>query len=348
MRILLFLFLQVSDGSETASMRDYLAKNIPGISIFSANELSESKKDFLASNNAMVIMANRFDGVDFPNEESRMLIVYNLPKVTHLQERFLVSKMAAAVLYAERIKTRIVQAAGRCTRNASDYSVVCVLGDSILNEMTSPAGLASYHPEMRAEIQFGIENSTDFSNVEDIMENVQIFFNRNDEWESAEAEIVERRDEFVLCGDNTEQEKLYVKLCNAAQLEVKVQYALWKKDYQTALENILTIISLLDAPSLSGYKCYWQCSGSSIDYGTPKPHSGSPIRIGYNFQPNRVSFLRKAQTNLCFYPHYVSTQPAVPAGTAQSTKSSPVPCRPARLPLFHRNHAPCDTGSENM
>ena len=56
----------------------------------------------------------------------------------------------------------------------------------------------------------------------------------------------------------------YVKLCNAAQLEVKVQYALWKKDYQTALENILTIISLLDAPSLSGYKCYWQCLGSSI------------------------------------------------------------------------------------
>ena len=256
--------LLVPSLNDYASMRDYLAKNIPGISIFSANELSGSKKDFLASNNAMVIMANRFDGVDFPNDESRMLIVYNLPKVTHLQERFLVSKMAASILYAERIKTRIVQAAGRCTRNASDYSVVCVLGDSILNEMTSPTGLASYHPEMRAEIQFGIENSTDFSNVEDIMENVQIFFNRNDEWESAEAEIVERRDEFVLCGDNTEQEKLYVKLCNAAQLEVKVQYALWKKDYQTALENILTIISLLDAPSLSGYKCYWQCSGSSI------------------------------------------------------------------------------------
>ena len=252
--------------SDYISVQDYLKQHIPGLSIFSANDLSVSKEEFLASDNAMVVMANRFDGVDFPNNESRMLIIYNLPKVTHIQERFLVTKMAASILYAERIKTRIVQASGRCTRNASDYSVVCILGDSILTELTSVAGLTSYHPEMRAEIQFGIDNSTDFSSIEDILENVQIFYSRNEAWEGAEAEIVERRDEFISSGDNHSQEKLYAKLYNTAQLEVKVQYSLWKKDYQVALEHILKIISLLDAPSLAGYKCYWQCIGSSLAY----------------------------------------------------------------------------------
>lgn len=250
--------LIVPNNIDKENFADSLKKEIDGIDIFDANDLMESKNTYCQSENAMVILANRFDGIDFPDNESRMLFIYNLPKITHLQEKFFVGKMAASLLYAERIKTRIVQAVGRCTRNASDYSVVCILGDSILNELISEKIQSTYHPEMRAEISFGIDNSTDLSDVDGILENVRLFYERGEAWESAESGIVNLRNQFISEGKDDAVEKIYEKLFEAAQIEVEYQYALWKKSYQAAYEKAIQIVEILNAPSLSGYKCYWQ------------------------------------------------------------------------------------------
>lgn len=84
----------------------------------------------------MVILANRFDGIDFPDEERRLLFIWNLPKTTNLQEKFLINRMGASRLYAERIQTRIIQVVCRCSRNPSDYVIVCVIRDTIQNYLT--------------------------------------------------------------------------------------------------------------------------------------------------------------------------------------------------------------------
>lgn len=259
----------VPNDRESNEISAILANAVNGIRVFKANDLITSKHDYCESENAAVIMANRFDGVDFPDDESRMLFICNLPRVTHLQERFFVGKMAASLLFSERIKTRIVQAAGRCTRNASDYSVVCILGDSILNEFTSPKVQSQYHPELRAEIAFGIENSTSFKTVEDILENVQIFFARGEEWAEAESYLVDLRNQFVAEKPDKSHQAIMQKLLDSAQAEVEVQYHLWNKDYQHALEKALQVIEMLNAPSLLGYKCYWQyvCGSISLELG---------------------------------------------------------------------------------
>ena len=259
----------VPSDNDAREISEFLYEKIENIAIFNANDLINSKDTYCSSENAIILMANRFDGIDFPDDESRMLFVYNLPKITHLQEKFFVGKMAASQLYAERIKTRIVQAVGRCTRNASDYSIVCILGNSILNEITSEKMLSTYHPEMRAEIEFGIENSTEFKDVDDILENVRLFYERGTEWAAAEADIVDMRNKYVTEGCNVEQEKLFVKLLESAQIEVEVLYELWKGNYQSAFEKSIQIVELLNAPSLSGYKCYWQyiCGCLALELG---------------------------------------------------------------------------------
>ena len=259
----------VPNDRESDEIATVLDRSVPGISIFKANDLIRSKRNFCETENATVIMANRFDGVDFPDDESRMLFICNLPRVTHLQERFFVGKMAASLLYTERIKTRIVQAAGRCTRNASDYSVVCILGDSILNEFTSPQVQSQYHPELRAEISFGIENSTDFKSVSDILENVQLFYARGEDWAAAEVNLVELRNQYVAEKRDESHYAVMKKLLDSAQTEVEVQYELWNKNYQVALEKSIQIVEKLNAPSLSGYKCYWQyvCGSLALELG---------------------------------------------------------------------------------
>lgn len=248
-------------------IKDVLEEKIEGIKIYKADDLIENKDDYLDSDNSMVIMANRFDGVDFPDEESRMLFIYNLPKVTHLQEKFFVGKMAASALFSERIKTRIVQAVGRCTRNASDYSVVCILGNTIINDLTSSEIIESYHPELRAEIQFGIDNSTDFKTVDDIIENVNLFYSKDRNWLEADKMIVEERNRFAEQGYSERQKNIYEKLLESAKLEVDIQYKIWKYDYHDAFEKAIQITEIMNMPALTGYKCFWQyiCSNLAIE-----------------------------------------------------------------------------------
>lgn len=151
----------VPDSQSAEAIRQFYAEHIGNTTVFEAKDIEESKQLFVDAPEATVILANRFDGIDFSDDESRLLFIWNLPKTTNLQERFLITRMGASKLYAERIRTRIIQAVGRCSRNPSDYSIVCVIGDTIQNDLTKQEKIKQFAPELRAEIQFGLENSMD-------------------------------------------------------------------------------------------------------------------------------------------------------------------------------------------
>lgn len=149
----------VPDVKSADVIKKFFEENLESTKIFEAKDIEESKELFVDIPEATVILANRFDGIDFSDDESRLLFIWNLPKTTNLQERFLITRMGASKLYAERIRTRIIQAVGRCSRNPSDYSIVCVMGDTIQNDLTKQEKIKQFAPELRAEIQFGLENS---------------------------------------------------------------------------------------------------------------------------------------------------------------------------------------------
>jgi len=101
--------------------------------------------------------------------------------------------MGASKLYEERIRTRIIQAVGRCSKNPSDYSIVCILGDTIQNDLSKNENLKKYAPELRAEIQFGLENSSDYKEVEELVEQARDFLERNETWLEADNYIVDTK-----------------------------------------------------------------------------------------------------------------------------------------------------------
>ena len=92
------------------------AANNLRLQTFNAEAIEESKEAFVSSSGAVAVFANRYDGIDFPGDECRLLFIDGLPKTTNAQERFLVSRMGAGTLLRGRIQTRVVQAVGRCDR----------------------------------------------------------------------------------------------------------------------------------------------------------------------------------------------------------------------------------------
>ena len=218
----------VPDSQSVDAIKQFYEDNLNDTKVFDAKDIEESKQSFVDSPAATVILANRFDGIDFSDDEGRLLFIRNLPKTTNLQEKFLITRMGASKLYAERIRTRIIQAVGRCSRNPSDYSIVCVIGDTIQNDLTKKEKIKQFAPELRAEIQFGLENSMDYSNVNDVLEQAEDFLNRTAVWQRAEEDIVQLRNEYWN-EENNAEEQINQKLHQSAILELKFQYSLWKR-----------------------------------------------------------------------------------------------------------------------
>ena len=255
----------VPDIKSVDKIKKIFEENLESTKIFEAEDIEKSKNLFVDIPEATVILANRFDGMDFSDDESRLLFILNLPKTTNLQEKFLITRMGASKLYAERIRTRIIQAVGRCSRNASDYSIVCVMGDTIQNDLTKKEKIKLFAPELRAEIQFGLDNSLDYSTVNDVLEQAKDFLNRTAEWQKAEEYIVDLRQEYWN-EKNTTEEQINKKLHESAILEVKFQCSIWKKDYKSAFDYASSIVGNLNAPVLNGYKCFWNYMAGCMAY----------------------------------------------------------------------------------
>ena len=226
-------------------------KDTDGFTIFNAADIEASKEAFVKSDRAVAIMAGRFDGIDFPNEDCRLLCLDGLPKATNAQERFLMNKMGASALLNGRMQTRILQAAGRCTRALQDRSAVFVTGVELLHYLTNERNWRHFHPELQAELAFGVLQSKGVGAAH-LIEIFKNFFANDDAWEEANSDIVDDASDHL-----QEPFPAMDELEAVVPHEIKYQKALWSGNYERALGEARTIVSQLNAHSLRGYRALW-------------------------------------------------------------------------------------------
>ncbi|WP_271854193.1 DEAD/DEAH box helicase family protein [Planococcus maritimus] len=255
----------VQDDKTVKSLKGFVEENT-STEVFLSSDIEDSKTNFVECDNAIAVLANRYDGIDMDGDSCNMLVLGNMPSATHIQEKFLTNRMAASVLFNERVKTRIIQAIGRCTRSDVDYAAVCIFGTNLENALISPKKIVNYQPELRAELEFGYSQSTKHENVESFIELLELFFEQEDDWEEAEKDIISLRDEYIAEGNTKKDEQSFEKLKEAAKHEVNYQYAMWKEDYEEALKEIELILSILSLEELKGYKGFWNYSAGLVTY----------------------------------------------------------------------------------
>lgn len=223
-----------------------------GKAIFRAGDIEHSKHVFTQHDNAVAVLANRYDGINLIGDECRLEVMRGLPSAANLHERFLESRMAASLLLRDRIRTRIVQAVGRCTRSATDYSAVCIMGDELQDRLLQKENIQMYHPELQAELLFGYEESKNATEIKNFVEMYQIFLDQDDDWKAADAEIVARRQDY-----KRKPDPLMDKLQEAVTYELYYQRDIWAGDYISALNHANSVASLLDGDDLKGYRGLW-------------------------------------------------------------------------------------------
>ncbi|NJL55918.1 DEAD/DEAH box helicase [bacterium] len=221
------------------------------ISLYKAADIERSKDNFVSQDKGVLVLANRYDGIDFLDSDCRLLIIEGLPKAGNLQELFLTTRMVAGNLFKDRIRTRIIQAFGRCTRSATDYAAIVVIGDDFHDWLVHPEKRSLFHPELQGELMFGVEQSKKVSS-EDHIDNLNTFLEHEDDWDEVDVDIREYRDE-------VEQQPMpgQDQLLEKAALEVDYTYAVWNSDYEKALELAQNIASGLSGEGLKGLRGLW-------------------------------------------------------------------------------------------
>ena len=228
-----------------------ICSNLEGYTVFTKDNIEENKKPFVTSENAVAVLANRYDGIDFPGDECRLLILDGLPKAMNIQERFVMSKMGALAIYNERIQTRILQAAGRCTRALQDRSAVFVTGTELVDFLADDRKWLYFHPELQAELSFGVDQSKKTSS-EDILENFEMFMENDDGWSAADG---------IIRNDIANKDRIEFPAMDELEAvvrnEISYQEAMWHGDYAAALSEAREILAGLTHPDLRGYRALW-------------------------------------------------------------------------------------------
>jgi hypothetical protein len=207
---------------------------------------------FSTATTGVLALANRYDGIDLPDGTCRLVLLTGLPVGTHLQEQFLHGSLGAISVLTERIRARVTQGTGRATRNSSDYAAVLMLGRDLATFCAQADVQAASHPELRAEIAFGLRNSRGVQ-AGDTLENIAHFRDQDEEWREAEQDIITSREE-----SQRTRPAGTDKLAASAEHEVAAVNAAWQGDWPRAVDEAgKAAAALAGGPEIRRYQALW-------------------------------------------------------------------------------------------
>ena len=201
----------------------------------------------------VLILANRYDGIDFPGSDCRNLVVFGIPTGSSLQEAYLVHRLNATSQLRDRIRTRVTQAVSRCTRDENDYAVVIIDGKGLLKWFCTRENTAGMHPELQAEISFGLENSED-RDTPGLISLSEALLQQTSDWEPAEADLKSRRNKATKKKDASAE-----ALANAAPYEIEYMYNLWEGNYEQAYKHADRVLQfIVGEDEVRSYRAFWE------------------------------------------------------------------------------------------
>ncbi|QKV95984.1 DEAD/DEAH box helicase [Streptomyces sp. NA02950] len=245
---------------DTRTYSSFVDSMVPeGCPVLETDDVEDDLTAFTSRPSAALVLTNRYDGIDLPDEDCRLVILDGLPARGDLQERFLHESLGAVEVLQERIRARILQGSGRATRNTRDYAAVMILGQSLTSYLSGRDVQAAMHPEVHAELEFGWENSQRYDS-DNMIENLRIFLRHDDEWAEVDGDIVREREKYARAMAPSTRE-----LQRSVPHEVDAWHAIWNNQWDWALTSIRSVLDQLQGERTPRrYAAFWSYLGFSI------------------------------------------------------------------------------------
>lgn len=104
-----------------------------------------------------VVFANRYDGIDLPDQACRILVIDSKPYFDSLLDTYEESCRADSDIMNIKIAQKIEQGLGRSVRGEKDYSVILIVGGDLVKFLKSPTTSKYFSAQTKRQIQIGME-----------------------------------------------------------------------------------------------------------------------------------------------------------------------------------------------
>lgn len=106
-----------------------------------------------------LVVAGRYDGMDFPDDTCRIEVVPELPIATSDLEEFASAYLRDAAFAETRFAQRVAQALGRCNRSENDRAVYILTDPGFVTRFSQKRSLDGLIDDVRADVFAGLERS---------------------------------------------------------------------------------------------------------------------------------------------------------------------------------------------
>lgn len=218
--------------------------------LFGKGDVEEALGKFTSSSPAVLALAGRYDGLDLPGDDCRLLVLSESPTAVGPLEKHLKDRWKMGPVLRRRERTRLVQGLGRCTRDATDYAIIFLMGQSLVDSITSPALKGMLPGEIQRELAWGLDQGEAAKDDENAIAKMALGLLNDDDYRKAANTSISELDV-----PDARTEALSDAVQGAA--EAKFNRAMWSEDYTQAYQVARQAVDVCSGDELAGYRAWW-------------------------------------------------------------------------------------------
>lgn len=149
---------------------------------WSVDDLKTGVPRLRAGHVGLVVLANKYDGIDLPGDACRLLIIDGLPGAMDAVERRESSALMRSPKVLARQVQRVEQGMGRGVRDSNDYCAVLLLGPALTRVIHDPKQRALFSPATLKQLDLSRSLSTQLAGLDSVREAIDLCLNQDAGW----------------------------------------------------------------------------------------------------------------------------------------------------------------------
>jgi len=158
----------------------------------SATELQAGVKKLKEGHVGLVVLIDKYDGIDLPYDAARVLVIDGLPKIYRKISNLEQTLLDGTDEILNRRAQQLEQGMGRGIRASDDYCVVFLMGRSLIEQLYNRGTVHKFTPPTKAQFDLSstIAEQVRGKNIDAIAEIVQYALRRDQDWVKAAKSVV--------------------------------------------------------------------------------------------------------------------------------------------------------------
>jgi len=152
--------------------------------VIETETMHENIENMKTNHIGLVILVNRYDGIDLPHKACRILVIDSLPDSRRLIDQITESQLQGSDRAINQKIQKIEQGMGRGVRSNDDYCVIFLMGKSLISHLYKSGAVDKFSSATKAQFELSEKLSEQLRDKElsETDNVVRLFLNRDDGW----------------------------------------------------------------------------------------------------------------------------------------------------------------------